>query len=151
MSLVAEGPEMRVCGRAGSSRANASGQVRGHLVGPDDDQVEVGHQGERPAALAGAVVEDDRAGLGDRDRAAGHHARRPVEFGGGQRRRVADQLDARGQPGQPRVGPASGTAQGPGAPAPGWTAPGWTAPGWTVPGWTAPARAVRTRATGRQA
>src|SRR6266568_8526557 len=26
MSLVAEGPEMRVCGRAGSSRANASGR-----------------------------------------------------------------------------------------------------------------------------
>src|SRR6516162_10397762 len=46
------------------------GQVRGDLIFAHDDQVEVGYQGERAAALtrsAGAVVQDDRAGLGDRD------------------------------------------------------------------------------------
>src|SRR4029077_1272462 len=77
MSLVAEGTEMRVCGRAASSRANASaqsaaswgdrcGQVGGDVSRLDHDQVEVGHQGERAPTLAGAVVQDDRAGLGDR-------------------------------------------------------------------------------------
>jgi len=65
-------------------------QVGRHLAGPDHDQVEVRHQGERPAALAGAVVEDDRPGLGDGDRAAGEHAGHRVELAGGQRRGVAD-------------------------------------------------------------
>jgi hypothetical protein len=64
------------------------GQVRGDLIVAHDDQVEVGHQGERAAALAGAVVQDDRAGLGDRDRAAGQHAGHPVEFGRRERRLV---------------------------------------------------------------
>jgi hypothetical protein len=61
-------------------------QVRGDLIGPDDHQVEVRHQGQRAAALTGPVVQDDRAGLCDRDRAAGHDPRHLVEFGGGQRR-----------------------------------------------------------------
>ena len=92
---------MRVCGRAGSSRANASARSAADLAGADDDQVEVGHQGERAAALPGAVVQDDRAGLGDRDRAARHDAGHPVEFGRRERRGVAGQRRCRGQPGQP--------------------------------------------------
>lgn len=58
------------------------GQV-GDLIGADHHQVEVGHQGERAAALTGAVVQDDRAGLGDRDRAAGDDPGHRVEFGRG--------------------------------------------------------------------
>src|SRR4029077_7465423 len=60
-------------------------QVRGDLFLADHGQVEVGHQGERAAALAGAVVQDDRPGLGDGDRAAGDDAAHPVEFGRAQR------------------------------------------------------------------
>ena len=55
----------------GAGRVEAGegvGQVGGHLAGVDDDQVEVGHQGERAAALGGAVVQDDGAGLSDGDR-----------------------------------------------------------------------------------
>ena len=48
----------------------------------------VGHQRERPAALARPGVEHDRAGLGDRDRAAGDDAVDRVELGHGQRRLV---------------------------------------------------------------
>ena len=43
------------------------GDVGDDLVGADDADVQVGHQGERPTALAGAVVEHDGAGLGDAD------------------------------------------------------------------------------------
>src|ERR1700759_1755206 len=56
--------------RAGRVEAGERvGEVGRDLTGLDDDQVEVGDQGERAAALAGAGVEDDRPGLGDRDRA----------------------------------------------------------------------------------
>src|SRR5262245_43956532 len=51
-----------------------AGDVGFDLAGLDDDQVKVGHQGERAAPLTGAVVEDDGAGLGDRGGAAGDHA-----------------------------------------------------------------------------
>jgi YVTN family beta-propeller protein len=54
------------------------GDVGGHLPGADHHQVEVGYQGQRAAALAGAVVKDDRAGLRDRHRAASHDAGDPV-------------------------------------------------------------------------
>ena len=67
MSLVAVGPLIQVCGRAGSSGGDRVGHVGHHLVGADHADVQVGHQGERPAALAGAVVEHDGAGLGDAD------------------------------------------------------------------------------------
>ena len=77
------------------------GQVRGDLTGLDDDQVEVGHQGERAAALTGAMVQDDRAGFGDRDRASRNDPGHLVEFGRRERRFVAGQLDAWGQRGQP--------------------------------------------------
>src|SRR5690348_4015013 len=80
------------------------GQVRGDLVLAHDHQVEVGHQGERAAALTGAVVQDDRPGLGDGDRAAGDDAAHPVEFGRGQRGLVAGQRDLTGQSGQPVAG-----------------------------------------------
>jgi hypothetical protein len=79
-------------------------QVRGDLVLAHDDQVEVGDQGERAAALtrsAGTVIQDDRAGLGDRHRAAGQHAGGPVEFGRRERGLVAGQRDLAGQAGQP--------------------------------------------------
>src|SRR5690348_17869787 len=83
------------------------GQVRGDLILAHDDEVEVGHQGERAAALtrsAWAVVQDDRPGLGDGDRAAGDDAAHPVEFGRGQRGLVAGQRDLAGQFGQPVAG-----------------------------------------------
>ena len=44
----------------------------------------VGHQRDHPPALVRRGVEDDRAGLGDRDRAGGHHAVEPVDVGRGQ-------------------------------------------------------------------
>ena len=119
MSLVAEGPEIRVCGRDWVEPGERVGQVGVDLAGPDDDQVEVGHQGERAAALPGAVVQDDRAGLGDRDRAARHDPGHPVEFGRRERRGVPGQLDGRGQRGQPSgrqpVRHDEGTGRGGGA------------------------------------
>jgi hypothetical protein len=72
-------------------------QVGRHLVGPDHDQVEVRYQGECPAALAAAVVENDRPGLGDGGRAAGDHAGHRVELAGGQRR-VVEHHPVRGRP-----------------------------------------------------
>ncbi len=77
------------------------GQVGRDLTGLDDDQVEVRDQGERAAALGRAVVQDDRAGLGDGDRAAGDDAGQLVELGRGQRGLVAGQRDPGGQLGQP--------------------------------------------------
>jgi hypothetical protein len=76
------------------------GQVGRDLIGPHDHQVEVRHQGERPAALTWPVIQDDGPGLGDRDRAAGDDPGHPVEFGRGQRRGILGQLDPgpRGQP-----------------------------------------------------
>ncbi len=126
MSLVADGPEIRVCGRGRVEPGERVGQVGGDLVLAHDDQVEVGHQGERAATLAGAVVQDDRAGLGDRDGAAGDDAAHPVEFGRGKRGLVAGQRNLPGQFGQPARGSPSGTTTGPG---------------------TAAARAASTRAT----
>jgi hypothetical protein len=41
--------------------------------------VEVRHERQRPAALPGAAVEDDHAGLGDGERAPGDGAVEPVE------------------------------------------------------------------------
>src|SRR6266566_3411778 len=79
-------------------------QVRGDLVLAHHDQVEVGHQGERAAALTQAVVQDDGPGLGDGDRAAGDDAAHPVEFGRGKRGLVADQRDLAGEFGQPSGG-----------------------------------------------
>ena len=45
-----------------------------HLVGPHHAQVVVRDQGQRTAALVRARVQDDRARLRDRHRAARHHA-----------------------------------------------------------------------------
>jgi hypothetical protein len=86
-------------------------QVGRHLVGPDHDQVEVRHQGERAAALAAAVVENDRPGLGDGGRAAGDHAGHRVELAGGQRGVVADD-PAGGQPAGLIAGAGFGRAVG---------------------------------------
>ena len=69
--------------------AKASDRSAATWSGADDDQVEVGHQGKRAAALGRAVVQDDRAGLGDGHGAAGDDAGSLVELGGGQRRGVA--------------------------------------------------------------
>ena len=69
MSLVADGPLIQVCGRVRVEQGDGVRDVGDDLVGADDADVPVGHQGERAPALAGAVVEHDRAGLGDADRA----------------------------------------------------------------------------------
>jgi hypothetical protein len=70
-------------------------QVGDNLVGADHDQVEVGHQGERAAPLARAVVEDDGAGFRDRDRAAGKHPGDTIELRNRQRG-IAQQFHRRG-------------------------------------------------------
>ncbi len=67
MSLVADGPLIQVCGRVGSSRASASGTVPTIRLRTDDADVEVGQEAQRAAALTRTGIEDDRAGLGDRD------------------------------------------------------------------------------------
>ena len=78
MSEVAEGPETRVSGRR--SRASAlrvsiaSGRSSTICSSRDDADVEVGDEGERTPPLARAGGEDDRAGLGDREGAAGEDA-----------------------------------------------------------------------------
>ena len=72
MSLVADGPLIQVSGRAGSSRAIASGTSATTWPRVDDADVQVGHQRDRAPALVGLVVEDDRAGLGDPDARPGH-------------------------------------------------------------------------------
>ena len=67
---------------------------------PDDHEVEVGHQGQHASALAGAVIEHDRAGLGYRHRAAGDDPAAGIQLGGGERRGVGGQHDGRGVFGQ---------------------------------------------------
>ncbi len=69
MSLVTEGPEIRVRGRTGSSRANASARSATIRLARTTTRWKSGTR-IRAAALAGAVVQDYRVGLGDRDRAA---------------------------------------------------------------------------------
>ena len=71
MSLVADGPLIQVSGRDGVEQGDGVLYVGDHLVGPDDADVPVGHEGQRATALAGAVVEHDRAGLGDPDAGLG--------------------------------------------------------------------------------
>ena len=85
--------------------SGTDGDDRGRL---DDAQVQVGHQRERPAAGARAAVEDDRAGLGDRQRAAGQHAVERVEVARRERRVVDDELDAVELRAARRAGPRSG-------------------------------------------
>ena len=60
------------------------GDVAYDLVLVDDADVQVGQQGDHPAALAGAVVEHDGAGLGDADRGTGDDRVDGVELGVGQ-------------------------------------------------------------------
>ncbi len=90
MSLVADGPLIHVCGRVGFEPAERLGHAPDDPVGRDDADVQVGQEAERPPALAGTGVEDDRAGLGDGDRAVGDDAVDRVEVGRRQRRVVAD-------------------------------------------------------------
>jgi hypothetical protein len=77
------------------------------LAALDDADVEVGHQGQRPAARTLAAVEDDRAGLGDGQRAAGDGAVERVEIARGEAA-VLHQLEQRGAP---RVGQADRDAE----------------------------------------
>ena len=93
MSLVADGPLIQVSGRSGSEPGDGLGHQRDDLIRLDQAQVVVGDEAERAAALAGAGVEDDRAGLGDGHGGAGDDAVHLVEFLGGQPV-VGDQLDA---------------------------------------------------------
>ena len=55
----------------GSEPGHRVGKVMDHLVGADDADVGVRHQGQLAPALVGPVVEDDRAGRGDSDGRAG--------------------------------------------------------------------------------
>ena len=76
MSLVADGPLIQVSGRR-RARGQPGDRLRDqldHLLGPHHAQVIVGHQGDRAPALVGGGVQDDGAGLGDRDRGPGDHA-----------------------------------------------------------------------------
>ena len=84
MSLVAEGPLIQVCGRCGSRRARASGTSGTTWSLVHDADVQVGQQGDDAAALAGAVVEHDGAGLGDADGGTGDDRVDGVELGVGQ-------------------------------------------------------------------
>ncbi len=96
MSLVAEGPEISVCGWAWVQPPERAGQIGRHLIRADDHQMEVGDEGEGAAALRGPVVEHDRAGLRDRHRAPGDYARQFVELRRRQLGCVPDQRQARG-------------------------------------------------------
>ena len=81
MSLVADGPDTGQ--RAARDRAVRGPRARRRdLPGQDDDQVVVGDQRQRAAAPGRAVVEDDRAGLGDRGGAAGDGAASPSSDAG---------------------------------------------------------------------
>ena len=64
----------------------------------------VGDQRQGTSTLVRATVEDDRAGLGDGDRAAGDDGVDAVELGARQRRRVRDALHAVGD--EPGTGDA---------------------------------------------
>ena len=83
MSEVADGPETNVIGPRSRPRLDARerlGQQLDDLRLADDADVEVGHERERAAPLLRAAGEDDRAGLGDRGRAAGECAVDAVEL-----------------------------------------------------------------------
>ena len=80
MSLVADGPLIQVCGRAGSSRDTASGTPPTTWSARTTQHVQVGHERQRAAALAGAVVEDHGAGLRDADGGRGHDRLDVVEL-----------------------------------------------------------------------
>ena len=100
MSLVAEGPEIQVSGRA---RVEAGHGLRDGgddlLRGPYDADVVVGHEGDAAAPLGRSRVQDDRAGLGDGQGAAGDDAVHGVEFGGRGLRGVGHAYGGgRGQP-----------------------------------------------------
>ena len=84
MSLVALGPLTQVSGRDGVEHVERVGDVGDDLRRLDDADVAVGDEGDRPAALPGAVVENDRAGLGDAEAGSGDDGVERVEVGGGQ-------------------------------------------------------------------
>ena len=73
MSLVADGPEIMVSGAVGVSPASPSGTECTTWSASQHHHVPVGHQGDHPATLVGAAVQDDRPGLGDRHPGAGEH------------------------------------------------------------------------------
>ena len=86
--------ELDVAGGAGSAdpgqragrvqHVERVGHVGDHLGRLDDADVAVGDEGDRATALTGAVVEDDRAGLGDAETRPGDDPVERVEVGGGQ-------------------------------------------------------------------
>ena len=121
MSEVADGPEMKVIGRAGIAAAASQqpgdglGDEADDLVVADDAEVVVGQERDRPAALARAAVEDDRPGLGDPQRAGRQHAVAALELVVGQAR-LAEELDARRAPSR-RAGRRARPAASPLAPA----------------------------------
>ena len=84
MSPAALGPLIQVCGRVASKNGHAVWHGRHDLSRLDDYKVVVGDERKRPASLPGTVVEHDRAGGGDRDRAGGEDSIDPVEIGNGQ-------------------------------------------------------------------
>ena len=111
MSLVADGPLMKVSGRSGVERGEQLGDGVHDLVGAHDADVDVGHEGEGAAALVGRAVEGDGAGLGAGGGAAGDDGGEAVQLGRG---------EARGRARRPGTSRRAGRA----APAPGraWSA-----------------------------
>ena len=103
MSEVALGPETKVSGAASPRRRSAATASGTDVVRPAPPATtQMWRSGTSVSARAAALsaVEHDRAGLRDRDRAAGQHAVESVELARRQRRVVDHQLD----PGSSRAG-----------------------------------------------
>ena len=102
MSEVADGPgdeRERPAARPGEPAiASGTEATTGRL---DDADVEVGDERQRAPAGRAAAVEDDRAGLGDRQRAAGEHAVERVELGAARARSSTTSSTPRSPAGRP--------------------------------------------------
>ena len=79
MSTVADGPGDERQWAGGSQACEGLGNGGHDLLGADHAQVIVGEERQRAPAHAGAAVEHDRPGLGDRQCAGRDHAVRSVE------------------------------------------------------------------------
>ena len=108
MSEVADGPgdegERATIGDRCREPLDRLGNGREHLLGPDDADMQIRDQRERAASLTRSRVEHDRAGVGDRQRAAGDHSVARVELGEGERRIVGERNERVGKPGRLQPG-----------------------------------------------
>ena len=81
MSLVALGPLIMVSRAAGRQPAESLRDIGDDLIGQHDAKVVVRNQRDHSPALINRAIQDQGAGLGDCDRAAGDDPIRGVEFG----------------------------------------------------------------------